>query len=315
MKVKDWFSDCARGAAMGLGMVPGVSAGTMGIIVNIYDKLITSVSNLKKDFIKSFLALLPIGIGVVLASVLVLALVHKTFSLAPIPIISAFAGIIIGSMPVITKEIKGQIITAKSIFLMFSGFVVAAGIGVLSVVSKIYWHFDLEAYFVAGVWWVYILTFVAGFIAAAACIIPGISGAMILFIFGLYNPILDMFSLSNPNSMFNNTDRIPSVIGLTLCLLLGILVGVLAASGSMKTLLEKHKVSTFEVVVGFVTGSLASMFCNQELVFIPEGQTDYVWYYSLDYTKPWMYILSILLFVSLILSFYFISKKVLRPQN
>ena len=314
MKVKDWFSDCARGAAMGLGMVPGVSAGTMGIIVNIYDKLITSVSNLKKDFIKSFLALLPIAIGVVGASLLVLAIVHKTFNLAPIPIISAFAGIIIGSMPIITKEIKGQKISAKPILLMIAGFIVAAGIGLLSVVSKVYWNFDLEAYFIAGVWWVYLVTLAAGFIAAAACIIPGISGAMILFIFGLYNPILDMFSLSNPNSMFNNHSRIPSVIGLTLCLLLGIFFGVICASKSMKTLLDQHKVSTFNVVTGFVVGSLVSMFCNQELVFRPEGSSNFAWYYSLEYTSPLMYILSVILFVVLILSFYFISKRALRPQ-
>lgn len=312
MRVKDWFADCARGAAMGLGMVPGVSAGTMGIIVNIYDKLVTNISNLKKQFIKSFLILLPIGLGLVISSVLVLALVHKTFNYAPIPILSAFAGIIIGSMPVITKELKGQKISANTILLMALGFIVAFGIGVLSVVSKIYWNFDLGTYFVSGVWWVYILTFLAGFVAAAAMIIPGISGAMILFIFGLYNPILNMFSMSNPYSVFNNPSRIPSVIGLTLCLIVGIVAGGLIAGKSMKDLLDKHKIGTFNVVAGFVVGSIGSMFCNQELVFIPEGGSKFEWYYSINYTKPWMYILSIVLLIIFTLLFYFVSKKALK---
>ena len=44
MTAKDWFMDFARGTALGVGMLPGASAGTIGIIVNVYDKLIGGLS-------------------------------------------------------------------------------------------------------------------------------------------------------------------------------------------------------------------------------------------------------------------------------
>ena len=50
MKVKDWFLDFGRGAALGTGILPGVSVGTVGIIVNVYDKLLNSISGLLKKF-------------------------------------------------------------------------------------------------------------------------------------------------------------------------------------------------------------------------------------------------------------------------
>ena len=39
---------------MGLGAIPGVSAGTMAIVVGIYDRMISAISNLRKDFKNSF---------------------------------------------------------------------------------------------------------------------------------------------------------------------------------------------------------------------------------------------------------------------
>ena len=46
MKVKDWFLDFGRGAALGTGILPGVSVGTVGIIVNVYDKLLNFCKNI-----------------------------------------------------------------------------------------------------------------------------------------------------------------------------------------------------------------------------------------------------------------------------
>lgn len=304
MSVKDWFLDFARGSALGLGMVPGVSAGTVGIVVNVYDKLINGISNLRKAFFKSVLTLLPIGIGAVLASLIVLFAVHKTFNYAPVLIISLFAGLTIGSIPLLYDNIREDGFNIKSVGLMIIGFVVAAGIGVLSAISKLYWSFDLNSVFITAPWWLYFVLFVAGFITAIACIVPGISGSMILFILGLYNPILNMFSLSDPNSAFNNHDRILPVIGLTLTLALGVIVGLVAASTLMKALIAKHKVITFDVVIGFVSGSVVSMFANQSMI-TDEGK----WVYSSDITKPWMYAIAAALLVAGFFACLLLTKK------
>ena len=46
MKIKNWFLDVLKGGSLGLGMIPGVSAGTMALIVGIYDRLIGGIANL-----------------------------------------------------------------------------------------------------------------------------------------------------------------------------------------------------------------------------------------------------------------------------
>ena len=221
MKIKNWFLDVLKGGSLGLGMIPGVSAGTMALIVGIYDRLIGGIANLRKEFKKSLISLIPIGIGAVMSAIICMLGVNYGLDYAPFAIISLFAGLIIGSLPVITKEIKGVKITFKPILIVAIGAVFAAGIGILSAVAKLNSWGNFEAAFAAGEWWVYIGVFVAGFIAAMACIIPGISGAMLLFVAGLYDPCVHIYV--GANSIFHNSDRLVSGIFLTLSLFLGIL--------------------------------------------------------------------------------------------
>ena len=164
MKIKNWFLDVLKGGSLGLGMIPGVSAGTMALIVGIYNRLIGGIANLKKEFKKSFFSLLPLGIGAVMAAVICMLGVNYGLDYAPFAIISLFAGLIIGSLPVITKEIKGVKINVKSVTIIAIGAVFAAGIGVLSAVAKLNNWGNFEAAFIAGEWWTYIGVFVAGFI-------------------------------------------------------------------------------------------------------------------------------------------------------
>ena len=64
-KFLNWLYDVLRGVAIGIScIIPGVSGGTMAILTRCYDKLIGAVSNLFKEFVKSLLILLPLGIGI-----------------------------------------------------------------------------------------------------------------------------------------------------------------------------------------------------------------------------------------------------------
>ena len=49
--IKEFFKKFGAGAVIGAAMIiPGVSGGTIAVLLNIYDKLITAISSLKKDF-------------------------------------------------------------------------------------------------------------------------------------------------------------------------------------------------------------------------------------------------------------------------
>ena len=65
MAAKEKWLDAAKGAALGTGILPGVSVGTVGLIVNVYDKLIDAIDGLRRQFGKAFLTLLPIALGCV----------------------------------------------------------------------------------------------------------------------------------------------------------------------------------------------------------------------------------------------------------
>ena len=63
-KFFSWLALFLKGAVMGIAnVIPGVSGGTLAVIMGIYDKFISAISNIFKDFIKNLLFLLPIVLG------------------------------------------------------------------------------------------------------------------------------------------------------------------------------------------------------------------------------------------------------------
>ena len=63
----EFLSRVLKGLVVGVAnIIPGVSGGTMAVVMGIYDRLIGAVSDLRRDFKNSLLYLFPIGIGAVL---------------------------------------------------------------------------------------------------------------------------------------------------------------------------------------------------------------------------------------------------------
>lgn len=313
MKIKDWFIDFARGGALGLGILPGVSVGTIGIITHVYDKLIDSIDGLRHHFAKSFKVLLPLALGCILSAVLLLLFWQKVARPhIPFIVISVLAGIVVGSLPVILVELKGNQISPLFIVRVCSGLILAAAIGIVSFFSAKYgWNiFDFRSAFMDPFhsWWIFFVVFVVGFVAAVACLIPGISGSMVLFIFGLYNPVVGIF-LSERNasgdivtpSIFQDHNRLGSGIVLIIVLLIGILLGFFAVSKAMKTLLQNHKVPTFEVVLGFVIGSVVSMFVNNDMYGVYTESSTSQW---------WQFLIGGILFVAAIIIMWLLVRRV-----
>lgn len=318
MKLKDWFIDFARGGALGLGILPGVSVGTVGIITHVYDKLIDSIDGLRHQFGKSFKTLLPLALGCIISAILLLLFWQKVARPHfPFIIISVLAGIVVGSLPVILVELKGTQVSSLSVIRMCSGFLLASAIGIVSFLSAKYgWNiFDFQSAFMDPFhsWWVFFVVFVVGFVAAVACLIPGISGSMVLFIFGLYNPVVGIF-LSERNadgeiispSIFQDHSRLGSGIVLIIVLLIGILLGFFAVSKAMKTLLQKHKTPTFEVVLGFVAGSVVSMFVNNDMYGVYTEKATSQW---------WQFLIGGMLFALSTAAMWFLIKREQKNTN
>lgn len=258
-------------------IVPGVSAGTMFVILGIFKKLIDQVGlciDEVKKMIKNITKfkekdggiravgimfknifnsqktfLIPIAIGMTFA----IYFVAKLFSiLNPEQIMYRnyiFLGLVLGGIPALFKELKKgtdiQNINKRkaNIYLfMFIGFLIMLTVYILKINGIGLRKVGYEELSIAMA----LPLFLVGAIAAASMVIPGISGSMVVLILGYYE--LMTISISKLNMVF----IIPFAIG--------ILVGIMAILKLIKYLLDNHYTKTYSCIVGFVVGSLLMVF-------------------------------------------------------
>ena len=110
--------DILRGIVIGLAnVIPGVSGGTMMVSMGIYNKLIYSINNIRRKFKECIKILLPYLIGMLAGIILGSVVLNVAFEKYPLPTNTLFIGLIMGSIPVILKQIKGAKINALCVFI------------------------------------------------------------------------------------------------------------------------------------------------------------------------------------------------------
>lgn len=253
-----WFLDVLRGMVIGLAnVIPGVSGGTMMVSMGIYDKLIYSINNLFKKFKECFRILLPYLLGMALAIILGSVALKVAFEKYPLPTNTLFIGLILGSLPIILKQIRGAKIHAGHvlIFLAFAALVIipkaiANNTLVGDNVNGGRQALTLDVGHI-------IIYFLLGVLASASMVVPGISGSMMLKIFGYYEPIVtqtlggtfkDAIPAGNWSLVLHN-------LGVLLPFAVGIVVGIFGVAKLIEFLLKKWKVPTYCGILGMVVAS------------------------------------------------------------
>ncbi len=260
--MKERIKRFLAGVGIGIGSaVPGVSGGTIAIILKVYEKLIFYISNLFKKFKEAFIYLLPILIGVILALIPTIYLMHKALNGFVFGIVCVFAGFIIGSFPSVKDEVKGQQINKWHIIILVIALLIALSLGIGSALI----HPDVTGMLTSPKWWVYLLLIPIGVIASVALVVPGISGSMILLLLGFYRPLIDT-TIDKIKSGFNGDwSGIGSQIGILACFAIGIIIGFYLISKIMNFLLKKYHLMTFYAIIGFIIGSTIALFFNHEI--------------------------------------------------
>lgn len=262
MKVKEWFKTLLAGIGIGVGSaIPGVSGGTIAVILKVYDKLIWAISNLFKHFLEAIKYLFPILLGVVIALVPSIYLLDKALNGFVFAIVCLFAGFIIGSFPSVTDEVKGEPFKKSYIVIIIITFVIALCLGVGSVLLKA----DATSLFISPKWWVYLVLIPIGVIAACALVVPGVSGSMVLLIIGFYDPLITSTVNTVKDTFNGNPTNLGIQIGLLGCFAIGIIVGFYFISKLMNHLLNKYRVATFYGIIGFIVGSTIALFFNYKI--------------------------------------------------
>jgi putative membrane protein len=305
MKNKQWWLDFLKGTTIGFAIpIPGVSGGTMAVLTGIFNKIAQAVADFRKNFWHSVQVLLPIGLGALLMAIIGFLGIKKGFEFAPFALSALFAGLILGSTPVVTKELKDTKWTAKPIARLVIGFLVAAGIGIASALVFYFTGFSIASSLQSNVYWIYPVLIVAGFIGASAAVVPGISGSMMMYLMGLYVPVVSLYTTW---SNWKDSSLYGVMFGGGVCLIVGGLAGFILTNVWMKDLIAKQHNPTYEVILGFIYGSLVSMFVNPQMIKINADTSTKYWVYST--TPVWEWIVGAILFLGATIGLYWITKK------
>lgn len=244
----NWILDILRGVVIGLAnVIPGVSGGTMMVSMGIYDKLIYCINHLFREFKKSVMTLLPYGIGMVIAILAGAVGLKYAFAAFPLPTNALFIGLILGSLPFILREMKGEKtgVIGCVVFLLFFALVVG-----LKIVEK-----ENTTVIQLNVLEI-VKLLVLGMVASATMVIPGVSGSMMLKTLGYYEPIVtaalpDLLS----GVIHGDLNLIGQNIGILLPFGIGIVVGIFAVAKLIEYLLRKWKGYTYCGILGMVAAS------------------------------------------------------------
>ncbi|MCC1485239.1 DUF368 domain-containing protein [Winogradskyella immobilis] len=253
-----------KGIIMGAAdVVPGVSGGTIAFISGIYEELIESIDKVSLNVFKvwkksgfktawksingSFLLALFSGITISILSLakLIKWLLHNE----PILLWSFFFGLVLASIIYIGKQIKHW------------STVVIVAIIITSIISYL---ITLAEPFASPDSPFYLLF--CGFIAIIAMILPGVSGAFILLILGVYQVAIDTINHLVEGITTGNTDMLKDAAIKFLLLAVGSLIGLKTFSKVLNWMFKHKKNLTLAILTGFMIGSLNKIWPWKEIL-------------------------------------------------
>lgn len=262
---REWLTVYVKGIFMGAAdAVPGVSGGTIALITGIYERLIGAITSLdpralrylprlhrrtERAEFRATLAemdipfLLALGTGIVTAIVSVARLVDIAREVYPGPLFAFFFGLIAASAIILYDQVSLD--TPRRVMVAVFGFAFAFALS--GGVSNAAPNSPL-------------VVFVAGSIAIAGMILPGVSGAFFLLLLGQYTYLTGVLS-----------DFVGSILGLVtggslaavigpgivvVAFCAGALIGLFSIAYAIRWALANYREATLTFLVSLMVGAL-----------------------------------------------------------
>lgn len=238
-----------KGMAMGIAdAVPGVSGGTIAVISGIYENLVNALRSCHPMSLQvlwqqgpaefwrtihgSFL--LTLGLGILSSLVIMANAVLWLLDNHRLLVMAFFIGLILASCVLLSKQISRWSI--RSAVLFGVGFVLTAATAWFNPAAGS----DNLIY-----------VFVSGAIAICAMILPGISGAFILILLGMYEYVLEAL---------RQMDLLVIAVFATGCA-----IGLLSFSHLLSWTFYYYREQTYTTLTGMLAASLVVLWPGQEL--------------------------------------------------
>lgn len=257
--------DVIKGMFIGIAnVIPGVSGGTMALSLGVYAKLIGSVSGLFKDFRKSIMTLLPIGIGCILGIGGFTYAIEYLLSRHTFVTCMAFVGLILGGIPILYRSMYVKMKESSS-SIGISGvlsFLILFSVAV--VLPLLQSDKEMMSSLTATPQTVILLLFI-GIIASATMVVPGVSGSMVLMILGYYYGIIE-----SVKTFLDGLKAFDMAVLMDRGLVLvpfgiGVILGIFLIAKLITFLFEKYGVETYCAIFGLILASPFAIFYNTGL--------------------------------------------------
>jgi len=251
--LREALSPVLKGMCMGAAdVVPGVSGGTMALILGIYERLLDAIRHVDLHFARlvlrgrlreaathaDFVFLLLLGSGIFCALMFFTRVVSLPRLIVERPelVYSLFFGLIVASVAVLVARLRPLGAAAPGWMLL------GAVLG-LAIVNLVPMQTPTASWFI----------FLCGALAICAMILPGVSGSFVLLVLQKYAYVFDALGRLD--------------LGVIVPFALGCATGIAAFSRALGWLLARYHDVTLLVIVGVLTGSLWSIWPFQERVY------------------------------------------------
>ena len=249
-------------------LVPGVSGGTIALITGIYKELLDSINAVSWSTLK------------LLKKEGIVAIWKKIKG----PFLLAVFGGIISSILLLSRLLEWLMINEPiGLWSFFFGLLIASIVYLIKTDLK----FDLTSilYLVLGAILSYMVTqlqggqeeislwylFLSGFIGISAMILPGLSGAYIFFVMGVYQTILSYLRQAQ-DLIFDFDQAIFITVSSGLAVfILGIITGLKVFSKFLTWLLERYPKQIMAVLIGLMIGALHKVWPWQNEISSPSS--------------------------------------------
>lgn len=257
MRTRQSLVDVVRGALIGIvEIIPGVSGGTVALIVGLYETLIESAGHVVRGVLKlltdlprgrgaeaglqelrsaRWSVLVPVGIGMVTAVILGARAIAPLLEEHPVLTRAFFAGLIIVSLVVPIRMVGGR----------WSGIEIGTA-AVAAVVAFALTSLPPSRVDDPSLW----VVVGAAAIAICALVLPGLSGSFLLLVMGLYAPTLDAVN-----------DRDLAYLG---AFMVGAILGLGSFVEVLRYLLRTHRRLTLAAMTGVMVGALRALWPWQD---------------------------------------------------
>lgn len=226
----------------GTMLVPGVSGGTMAMLLGEYDKLLDAVGSFRKNMKRNIMFLLFMAVGGCLGLVAMAYPLSKLLELFPNPVLFFFVGVIGGGIPCIVKEAQIKKFSWK--------IPVDILIGIACVMAIVFFMPNISGF--AGHWTYYIILFVVGMFISVGLVLPGISTSHLLTVFGIHGILMD--KVKEFDLLFLGS------------LGLGAIIGIFLTTKGLDIVMKKFPERVYMIILGFVAGSLYQLFQAEAMV-------------------------------------------------